>query len=147
MPLIVSAPGRLEPGVVWSQVRSVDLMPTLLELAGIDVPEIDGASLVPLAEGAEEGDRLAVIAGTDKGALSQLAVRMPPWKLIHHVDTGREEAYRLDVDPRERTSRPADVPIELRDHLYQELESAERRELTEEEEATVEARLADLGYL
>lgn len=147
VPLILSAPGRLDPGVVWSQVRSVDLMPTLLELAGIPVPEIDGASLLPLAEGREEGDRVAIVAGTDKGALSQLAVRMPPWKLVHHVDSGREEAYRLDVDPRERVSRPADVPIELRDHLYLELESAEHRELTEEEEATVEARLADLGYL
>jgi arylsulfatase A-like enzyme len=147
VPLIVSAPGRVDAGVVWSQVRSIDLMPTLLDLAGIPVPEIDAASLVPLVDGREEGDRLAVIAGTDKGALSQLALRQPPWKLVHHVDTGREEAYRLDVDPRERTSRPADVPIELRDQLYQELESADRTELTAAEEATVEARLADLGYL
>jgi hypothetical protein len=88
-----------------------------------------------------------VIAGTDMGALSQLAVRQPPWKLIHHVQTGREEAYRLDVDPRERTSRPGDVPDELRDALYAELESADRRELSAEEEATVAARLSDLGYL
>jgi arylsulfatase A-like enzyme len=147
VPLIVSAPGRLDASVVWSQVRSVDLMPTLLDLAGIPAPEMDGASLLPLAEGAEEGDRLAFVAGTDKGALSQLAVRMPPWKLVHHVDSGREEAYRVDVDPRERSSRPADVPIELRDLLYLELESADHRELTADEEATVEARLADLGYL
>lgn len=147
VPLIVAAPGRLEPGVVWSQVRSVDLMPTLLELAGIPVPDIDGASLLPLADGTEDGDRLTFISGTDMGALSQLAVRMPPWKLIHHVDSGREEAYRLDVDPRERESRPADVPLELRDLLYLELESADQREISPEEEAKVEARLADLGYL
>jgi arylsulfatase A-like enzyme len=147
VPLIVAAPGRLEPGVVWSQVRSVDLMPTLLELAGIPVPDIDGASLLPLADGTEDGDRLTFISGTDMGALSQLAVRMPPWKLIHHVDSGREEAYRLDVDPRERVSRPADVPLELRDLLYLELESADQREISPEEEAKVEARLADLGYL
>jgi arylsulfatase A-like enzyme len=147
LPLILSAPGRLEPAVVRSQVRSVDLMPTLLELAGATVEDIDGASLLPLADGREEGDRLCVIAGTDMGALSQLAVRLPPWKLIHDVDTGREEAYRLDVDPRERTSRPGDVPPDLRDALYLELESADRTELTDEEEATVAARLADLGYL
>ena len=147
VPLIVAAPGRLAPGVVWSQVRSVDLMPTLLELAGIPVPDIDGASLLPLADGTEDGDRLTFISGTDMGALSQLAVRMPPWKLIHHVDSGREEAYRLDVDPRERESRPADVPLELRDLLYLELESADQREISPEEEAKVEARLADLGYL
>jgi arylsulfatase A-like enzyme len=147
VPLILSAPGRLDPGVVWSQVRSVDLMPTLLDLAGIPAPDVDGASLLPLVEGAEEGDRLAFVAGTDMGALSQLAIRLPPWKLVHHVDSGREEAYRLDVDPRERVSKPADVPLELRDLLYLELESAEQREISAEEEAKVEARLADLGYL
>jgi hypothetical protein len=35
------------------------------------------------------------------GALTKLAVRKPPWKLILHVSSGEEEAYRLDVDPRE----------------------------------------------
>jgi hypothetical protein len=108
---------------------------------------MDGASLLPLIDGREEGDRPAVISGTDLGALSQLAVRVPPWKLIHDVESGREEAYRLDVDPRETESRPGDVPPELRELLYEALEGAERQELSEEEEATVAARLADLGYL
>jgi len=35
------------------------------------------------------------------GALTKLAVRIPPWKLILHVESGEEEAYRLDTDPRE----------------------------------------------
>ncbi len=48
-----------------------------------------------------DGDRPAMIAGTDMGALTKLAVRMPPWKLILDVESGEEEAYRLDVDPRE----------------------------------------------
>jgi hypothetical protein len=39
------------------------------------------------------------------------------------------------------------VPPELREIVFRELESAERHELTEEEEATVAKRLADLGYL
>ena len=142
VPLILSAPGRLEPSVVAEQVRSVDLMPTLLELAGVPAREIDGESLLQV-----EADRPAVIAGTDKGALTKLAVRMPPWKLILHVESGEEEAYNLDLDPRELDSRPADVPTELRELVFSELESAERRELTDEEEATVEKRLADLGYL
>ena len=148
VPLILSAPGRLDPRVVYSQVRSVDLAPTLLELAGIPGGEVDGESLLPLAEGREEGDRAAMIAGTDRGALTKLAVRLPPWKLIVDVETGAETAYRLDLDPREREPRPsAEVPVELRDALYQELETVEHRELTEEEEATVTKRLADLGYL
>jgi len=142
VPLILSAPGRLESAVVGEQVRSVDLMPTLLELAGLPARETDGQSLLHV-----DADRPAVIAGTDKGALSQLAVRLPPWKLILHVESGEEEAYDLATDPRERVSRPGDAPPELRRLVFQELESAERRELTEEEEATVAKRLADLGYL
>jgi len=142
LPLILSAPGRLEPGVVREQVRSVDLVPTLLELAGLPARETDGESLLHV-----DGDRPAVIAGTDLGTLTKLAVRMPPWKLILHVESGEEEAYDLELDPRERESRPADAPSDLRALLFAELESAERRELTEEEEATVAKRLSDLGYL
>jgi arylsulfatase A-like enzyme len=142
VPLILSAPGRLDPSVVGAQVRSVDLMPTLLELAGLPARETDGESLLDV-----QGDRPAVIAGTDMGALTKLAVRMPPWKLILHVESGEEEAYNLELDPRERESRPADSPAELRELVFRELESAERRELTEEEEAIVARRLADLGYL
>jgi arylsulfatase A-like enzyme len=142
VPLILSAPGRLDPAVVREQVRSVDLMPTLLELAGVPAREIDGESLLHV-----DRDRPAVIAGTDMGALTKLAVRMPPWKLILHVESGEEEAYDLATDPRELASRPADVPPDLRALVFSELESAERRELTEEEEATVAKRLSDLGYL
>ncbi len=139
VPLIVSAPG-LEPGVVRSQVSLVDLTPTLLELLGAPGVETDGTSLL------DESERPALIAGTDKGALSQLAIREPPWKLILHVESGEEEAYRLDLDPRELHPRD-DAPPELRERLFAELESAERTELSAEEEALVTGRLRDLGYL
>jgi choline-sulfatase len=147
VPLIVSAPGALEPAEVQSQVRTVDLMPTLLELAGLPARETDGTSLLPLLDGREQGDRVAIVAGTDRGKLTKLAVRRPPWKLVLDVETGEEEAYRLDLDPRERVSRPDGVPPDLRQAAFAELESAERHELTAEEEAAVAKRLADLGYL
>jgi arylsulfatase A-like enzyme len=148
VPLVVSAPGRLEPGVVYSQVRSVDLAPTLLELAGAPAGEQDGASLLSLVVGGEEGDRPAIVAGTDAGRLTKLAARMPPWKLIVDVESGEETVYRLDADPRELSPRPSgEVPAEVRELLYAELETVEHRELTEEEQATVTKRLADLGYL
>jgi choline-sulfatase len=142
VPLILSAPGRLDPDVVTSQVRSVDLLPTLLELVGVPGSETDGESLLSV-----DGDRPAVIAGTDIGALTKLAVRVPSWKLILDLESGEEEAYNLVTDPRELSSRPSDAPPELREIVFRELESAERRELSEEEEATVARRLADLGYL
>lgn len=147
VPLILSAPGSLEPGVVASQVRTVDLAPTLLDVTGLPAPETDGASLLPLLDGREEGDRVAIVAGTDMGALTKIAVRRPPWKLVLDVETGEEEAYRLDVDPRELDSRPGDVPPEVREIAFREVESAQQHELSPEEEAAVAQRLADLGYL
>ncbi len=142
VPLILSAPGRLEPAVVGSQVRTVDLAPTLLDLAGLPARETDGETLLRV-----EGDRTALIAGTDMGALAKLAVRKPPWKLVLEIESGEERAYRLDVDPRELVDRASEAPPELRQIAFAELESAERHELTEEEEAMVAKRLSDLGYL
>jgi arylsulfatase A-like enzyme len=141
VPLILSAPGRLDATVVEHQVRTIDLLPTLLDLAGLPARDTDGESLLSV-----DADRDAIVAGTDMGALTKLAIRRPPWKLILHVETGEEEAYRLDLDPRELQPR-TDAPQELRDVVFRELESAETHELTEEEEATVAKRLSDLGYL
>jgi arylsulfatase A-like enzyme len=147
VPLVVSAPGKIEPGVVRSQVSLVDLTPTLLDLAGAPLDGVDGVSLVPALEGSETEDRDAWVVATDAGRVSQLALRRPPWKLTVHVESGEEEAYRLDLDPRERTSVPDEVPGELRERVYAELEALEQPELTAEDEAAVTARLTDLGYL
>jgi arylsulfatase A-like enzyme len=147
VPLILSAPGLVEPGVVGSQVSLVDLTPTLLDLAGAPLEGVDGSSLLPLLAGVEHADRPAWIVGTDAGRVSQLALREPPWKLTVHVESGDEEAYRLDVDPRERRSVPDEVPPDLRERVYAELELLEQPELSAEDAAAVESRLADLGYL
>jgi arylsulfatase A-like enzyme len=147
VPLIVSAPGRLDPGVVSPQVSLVDLTPTLLDLGGAPLDGVDGTSLVPALEGAENEDRDAWIVATDAGRVSQVALRRPPWKLTVHVETGEEEAYRLDRDPRERDNVPDEVPGELRERVYEELEGLDQPELTAEEEAQVTSRLTDLGYL
>jgi arylsulfatase A-like enzyme len=147
VPLILAAPGRVEPAVVPSQVSLVDLTPTLLDLAGAPLEGVDGASLLPLLDGSETGDRPVWIVGTDAGRVSQLALREPPWKLTVHVESGEEEAYRLDLDPRERRSVPDEVPPELRERLYAELELVEQPQLSAEDAAAVESRLADLGYL
>jgi arylsulfatase A-like enzyme len=147
VPLIVSAPARLAPGVVGSQVSLVDLTPTLLDLAGAPLDGVDGGSLVPALDGGETEDRDAWIVATDAGRISQLALRRPPWKLTVHVESGEEEAYRLDRDPRERENAADDAPADLRERVYEELETLEQPELTAEEEAAVTSRLTDLGYL
>jgi membrane-anchored protein YejM (alkaline phosphatase superfamily) len=147
VPLVLAAPGLPEGLVVPSQVSLVDLMPTLAELGGSPLDGLDGRSLLPLVEGTEQGDRPVLLVGTDNGAVSQLAVRVPPWKLIHHLESGEEEAYDLELDPRELSSRPEEVPAEVRSILEAELAVVSRERLSAEDEALVERRLADLGYL
>lgn len=148
VPLLLSAPDQIEPGtVVGEQVSLVDLTPTLLDLGGAALDGVDGVSLLPQLAGESGPDRPVWIAGTDAGRISQLCVRRPPWKLLAHVDSGEEEAYRLDVDPRERLNVADDVPAELRELLYAELESVDQPEISAEDAAAVESRLADLGYL
>jgi arylsulfatase A-like enzyme len=147
VPLIIAAPGRVEPGVVRSQVSLVDLTPTLLDLAGAPLEGVDGISLVPALDGAESENRDAWIVATDAGRVSQLTLRRPPWKLTVHVESGEEEAYALDRDPRERENVADEVPADVRERVYEELETLEQPELTAEEEAAVTSRLTDLGYL
>lgn len=55
IPLIVVWPGRIEPGQVLSQpVSMIDVLPTILDLASLPMPEImQGQSLAPLLLGTE----------------------------------------------------------------------------------------------
>jgi arylsulfatase A-like enzyme len=76
VPLIVALPGNDTPREIPSQVRLIDLFPTLLELAGLEVPSgIDGLSLRGLLDGGSEPEgrsALAYAASTNHG-LSLLA--------------------------------------------------------------------------
>ena len=108
---------------------------------------MDGVSLVPALRGEATESGTPGSWATDGGRVSQVALRRPPWKLTVHVESGEEEAYRLDRDPRERDSVPEEVPEEVRERLDQRLEGLEQPELTAEEEAAVTSRLTDLGYL
>jgi choline-sulfatase len=146
VPLILSAPGRIAPATVDAQVSTVDVAPTLCELAGIAPFPCDGRSLLGRAPDGGAGDHV-LAATSDRGVLSQLAIRRPPWKVIRHLATGREEAYRLDVDPRELVDRAVEAPAELSFLLTRELDDVEVAPLDPEQEAVVIARLADLGYL
>ncbi len=59
-PLMVKWPGIINPGSVESThfVSGIDLMPTLMEAAGLPmVPKLDGRSFLPLLKGEKQEDR------------------------------------------------------------------------------------------
>ena len=63
-PLIIRFPGGAAGGTVDNQhvVSGIDLMPTILEMAGLPVPDkVDGSSLVPLLKGKKSSDHAHAI--------------------------------------------------------------------------------------
>jgi arylsulfatase A-like enzyme len=54
IPMFIRWPARIEPGTrTGAMVQSIDLLPTLLEIAGVKMPEgyeVDGRSLLPVLE-------------------------------------------------------------------------------------------------
>ena len=142
VPLILSAPGRSSPASSSRRCARSTSCPRCSSS-----PDCLRARPTASRSSHVDGDRPAIIAGTDMGALTKLAVRMPPWKLILDVESGRGGGVPARRRPARARSRPGDAPPELREIVFRELESAERHELTEEEEATVAKRLSDLGYL
>ncbi len=102
MPLVVRLPAgiRKEVGVEDTPVGLVDVMPTLLDLAGLaGEPSVQGRSLAPALRGQELPERLVFFE-----TASAVAVRSRNHKLIRFTE-GREDFYDLSVDPREQQPR------------------------------------------
>jgi arylsulfatase A-like enzyme/Tfp pilus assembly protein PilF len=105
VPLIVKLPDTAHRGlVVDGQVRTTDILPTVLSLTGTPVPaELNGESLVPLmSENAAPHDSRSLFGETDYplrwGWAPLRALREQNAKLI---EAPRPELYDLKADPRE----------------------------------------------
>lgn len=113
VPLVVWAPGRADAGsVVETQVRLLDLMPTLLSLAGVELPvAVQGRDLTPLLRGGSlpPVPALAELHGPRKAIR---ALRTNREKLIADGE-GRFWHYDLEEDAGEQHPRPAE-PAALR---------------------------------
>ena len=99
VPLILRGP-RLLPRRVGAVTRLVDLMPTVLELFGAPLPEVDGESLTPFFSRAGVDPRLEVYAESlysQRFGWSGLrSLRADRYKVI---EAPRPELYDLHNDP------------------------------------------------
>jgi len=102
---------RILPITVKNQVRSIDILPTILELLSIshdkNYKEIDGISLMPLINGKED-KRIAfsqsgnpLNSGKPPKEPNVYAVRTDEWKYIKNIHNNTEELYFLKDDPNE----------------------------------------------
>ena len=88
VPLLIRTPQAKTGAHVKGLVYGADLMPTVLELAGCEVPDgIDGCSLVPCLEGRADGTREYVVSDTNSLATQRMLIR-DTWSLVHTINPG-----------------------------------------------------------
>ena len=97
VPLIISAPGGIPEQAIETIVEAVDIVPTLLCLAGIQTPPtLQGESLADVVlHGAGASKRAALTEGNGWKCL-----RVPDYRYLIHTD-GSEGLWHIESDPGE----------------------------------------------
>nr|WP_280922901.1 choline-sulfatase [Rubellimicrobium aerolatum] len=102
VPLMICAPG-LAPGRVETPVSTIDLCPTLCDLAGVSMAEVapwtDGVSLVPVAGGAERGP-VPMEYAAEASEAPMVCLRDGRWKYVR-CEIDPEMLFDLQSDPKE----------------------------------------------
>jgi arylsulfatase A-like enzyme len=117
VPLIITGP-RIRPGQSEHMTLNIDIAPTLLDLADLDVPSgMQGCSLKPLLKNLPiqwRKDFLYEATLPQLGSQPVMAVRTEKWKYIRTYETADlsilrfEELYDLETDPGEMKNVVAD---------------------------------------
>lgn len=98
VPLIMTGPGIPRARVVETPVYMFDLMPTTLQLAGLEIPSwIEYRSLIPLLNGSNAWPHGVLYAAYQEA--SQRMIRKGKWKLIYYPKIERWLLFDLDNDP------------------------------------------------
>lgn len=113
VPLVVSAPDAARRGVeVAAVVRGIDVLPTLLDYAGVRVPRMDGRSLRGLADGrTQEGPGPALVENVELRRSYGLAPLFAVRDGEHfYVRAPRAELYVVSQDPQEKDDAVTRLP-------------------------------------
>ncbi|MFZ0544628.1 MAG: sulfatase [Candidatus Promineifilaceae bacterium] len=158
VPLLIRLPGQAHPQTIEHQVRTLDLMPTLLDLAGCaPLPEAEGTSLRPLWSGEEtEYPIEEAICEMWRDPWHRIAIRTEKNKYIWDSrQPDQPELFDLINDPFERNNVAASHPEllgrfqEKVDVHLQHINDSQRAEAVPEPEMdeAILHRLRGLGYI
>jgi len=103
VPLVVRADAVVGEGARTDDnlVANIDLAPTIAAAAGVELPDADGRSLLPLLAGRSEAWRQALLIEHMRGTNpipTYCAVRTSRY-LFASYETGERELYDLEADP------------------------------------------------
>ena len=112
VPLVISAPGRFKPGRVAASVSLVDILPTLVDLAGEDVGALsgvaDGRSLKPHLTGGAGHDEVIGEYLAEGVTAPMVMIRRGRWKFIHCAPDP-DQLFDCAADPREEANLAEDA--------------------------------------
>ena len=120
VPLIVKIPGRRGTSVRAQVPASVSILPTVLDIAGIDDPNARSEyNLMRLFREKDFGfDRILSETGRKTGRRLCRSIRTETWKLVVHTSGDhrepRRELFHLETDPFEQRDRVPDNPSRVR---------------------------------
>jgi arylsulfatase A-like enzyme/Tfp pilus assembly protein PilF len=157
VPLLVKRPGSRgkEPVRVKESVGLIDVVPTICELLGFEIPpKVQGMSLAPLLQKKELSIKnrsfyIESMTPAYLGANPLLGLRTDDWKYIR---TTRPELYHLKNDPKERVNLLDQEPPRVSDYqdvlekLLKERQSAPPGRRMVPDRVTLN-KLAALGYV
>ena len=118
VPFIVHCPARYQPRNTEALAGHVDFMPTILSLAGAEIPPaVEGKNLTPLFSGQKESiqDNVMIEISHNIGIITE------HWKMLVYQN-GEGELYNIDDDPNELknlyfNSQYKTIKDELKEHL------------------------------
>ena len=153
VPLIVRLPPASPPLPPRPGAESIDLFPTILDLARVETPtDVDGVSLFA----GTDGDAPSTYASLRLDRRALRALVQPPWKLVRDVKRDRDRLYDLDRDPaetRDVRTENASVAARMRQELDTLVDRGLARRATAPQRADhdlpddARALLEELGYL
>jgi|CXWL01.1.fsa_nt_gi arylsulfatase A-like enzyme/predicted TPR repeat methyltransferase len=151
VPLVISFPGRVAPGLSNLAARLVDVAPTILELLSLPaLAKSDGVSLAPLLAGKPMAIPPAFLENQSTwiayGWAPLAAMRTASWKLIA---APRPELYDLGLDTAEAVNRVDSNRRQAREleGLMRQIEIVPAVESQASQDPEMLASLQALGYL
>ncbi len=110
VPLMICDP-NMEPGLISTPVSTIDVTPTLADLAGVSLAEVapwtEGESLVHLGQGGERTSPVAMEYAAEASYSPLVSLRYGKWK-YNRCKLDDDQLFDMEADPHELTNLAAD---------------------------------------